>query len=426
MSKQVNERLLFWGSCFALITTAFTFAIRAGILPELGDQFGLSAEQLGFINSMWFLGFPISMVLGGIFYNSIGPKRIMQFAFIVHTLGIILTIYAGGYTLLLISTLLIGLGNGCTEAACNPMIADAYTGNKVDKMLNRFHMWFPGGIVLGSLISKFMTDFALGWQAQMWIIMIPTIIYAAMFYGQRFPKPKLEEMRSLRENVKALGSPVFIFLFLCFALTAISEFGPQQWVNIVMAESGASPMIILALVTGLMAVGRFFAGPVVKTLGQPGVLLGGSIFTAIGIYMFSIFTGAMAYVAAIFFAIGVCYFWPVMIGTAAKRVPKTGALGLSLLGAIGMFSTSIFQPIIGGWIDSARSNYAEMGLSGSELELAAGQATLAQIAVFPLILIVLFTIFYIWQKKSDKKTVDEMAQKTAAAAPNIAKAPDNM
>ncbi|MCW9706719.1 MFS transporter [Fodinibius salsisoli] len=419
MSKQINKRTLFLGSCFALITTAFTFAIRAGILPQLGEQFGLTNEQLGFINSMWFLGFPISMVLGGIFYNSIGPKRIMQFAFVMHTLGIILTIYAGGYTLLLISTLLIGLGNGCTEAACNPMIADAYEGNMVDKMLNRFHMWFPGGIVLGSLISKFMGDFSMGWQAQMWIIMIPTIIYPILFFGQKFPEPKLEEMKSLKENVKALGSPVFIFLFLCFALTAISEFGPQQWVNIVMAQSGASPMLILALVTGLMAVGRFFAGPVVKALGQPGVLLSGAILTAIGIYMFSIFTGAMAYVAAVFFAMGVCYFWPVMLGAGAKRAPKTGALGLSLLGGIGMFSTSIFQPIIGSWIDSSRATYAATGLSGSELELAAGQATLAKVAIFPCILIVLFTIFYIWQKKSDKKTVDEMAHATEATAPNV-------
>lgn len=413
MSKQVNKRILFLGSCFALITTAFTFAIRAGILPQLGDQFGLSAEQLGFINSMWFLGFPISMVLGGIFYNTIGPKRIMQFAFVVHLLGIIMTIYAGGYTTLLISTLLIGLGNGCTEAACNPMIADAYEGNMVDKMLNRFHMWFPGGIVLGSLISKFMTDFSMGWEAQMWIILIPTIAYAGLFWGQKFPEPKLEEMKSLKENVKALASPVFIFLFFCFALTAISEFGPQQWTSIVLSQSGASPMIILALVTGLMAVGRFFAGPVVATLGQPGVLLGGSIFATIGVYLFSVSTGAMAYVAAVIFAIGVCYFWPVMLGTAAKRAPKTGALGLSLLGGIGMFSTSIFQPIIGSWIDSARATYADMGLSGSELELAAGQATLAKVATFPAILIVLFTIFYIWQKKADIKTVDEMAEGTA-------------
>jgi len=54
--------------------------------------------------------------------------------------------------------LLIGIGNGCTEAACNPMIADAYEGKQMNTLLNRFHMWFPGGIVLGSLISKFMTD----------------------------------------------------------------------------------------------------------------------------------------------------------------------------------------------------------------------------------------------------------------------------
>src|SRR5699024_5912327 len=130
MDQQVNKRVLFTVSCLAIITTAFTFAIRAGILPELGSQFGLSAAQLGFINSMLFLGMPISMVLVGIFYISIEPKRIMQFAFVVHTLGIILTIYAGGYTLLLLSTLLIGLGNGCTEAACTPMIADSYEGSK--------------------------------------------------------------------------------------------------------------------------------------------------------------------------------------------------------------------------------------------------------------------------------------------------------
>ena len=392
MNEQINKQTLFYGSCFALITTAFTFSIRAGILPQLGDEFGLSAAQLGFINSMWFFGFPISMILGGIFYNTIGPKNIMNIAFVTHVLGILLTIYAGGYTTLLISTLLIGFGNGCTEAACNPMIADSYKGNMVDKMLNRFHMWFPGGIVVGSLISKFMTDANMGWQAQIWIMLIPAVIYFALFFGQKFPKPKLEEMKSLTENFKALFSPVFLFLFFTMALTAITEFGPQQWVSVTLADSGASPMIILALVTGLMAVGRFFAGPVIGALGQTGVLLGGAIFAAIGIYLFSVVTGPMAYVAAIFFAIGVCYFWPTMVGAAAKRAPLTGALGLSLIGGMGMFSSAIFQPVIGGWIDDARATAESMGLSGGELELAAGQATLTRMVMFPAILIVLFII----------------------------------
>ncbi|WP_353140369.1 MFS transporter [Pseudopedobacter sp.] len=405
MNENINKSALFNGSCFALITTAFTFAIRAGILPQLGEEFNLTAEQLGFINSMWFLGFPISMIIGGLVYHTFGPKNIMRVAFVSHTLGIILTIFSGGYALLLVSTLFIGFGNGCTEAACNPMIADTYSGVKMNKMLNRFHMWFPGGIVLGSLISKFMTDFGASWQAQMWVLMIPTIIYAVLFYGKAFPKPKVEGVTSLTENFKAMLTPVYIFLFCCMALTAISEFGTQQWVGLIMSSSGASPMLILALVTGLMAVGRFFAGPVVHKFGQTGVLLGSAVFATIGIYLFSTVTGPSVYAAAVIFAIGVCYFWPTMVGAVAQRVPLSGALGMSVIGGVGMFSTSIFQPIIGSWIDGSRAENIAAGLTGSALELASGQDTLAKMVTFPAILIVLFTIFYFWQRRSKNDTV---------------------
>lgn len=402
MNDNINKSALFYGSCFALITTGFTFSIRAGILPQLGAQFGLSAEQLGFINSMWFLGFPISMVIGGMIYHTVGPKIIMTVAFLCHALGILLTIYAGGYTTLLISTLLIGIANGCTEAACNPMIADMYSGVKMNKMLNRFHMWFPGGILLGALISKFMTDLGLSWEAQMWFIMVPAVTYAVLFFGKAFPKPQVEGATSLGANFKAMLSPLYIFLIICMALTAITEFGPGQWVEIILGSSGADPMLILALTAGLVAVLRFFAGPVVAALGQTGVLLGGAIFAAIGIYMFSTVTGSMAYVAAIIFALGYGYFWPVMVGSVAQRVPLSSALGMSIIGAVGMFSSSIFQPIIGSWIDSSIAEYTAQGLTGNALQLAAGQETLEKMIAFPAILIVLFTILFFWQKKSGK------------------------
>ena len=396
MNDQTNKRL-FYASCFALITTAFSFSIRAGILPELGRTFELTAQQLGVINSMWFLGFPISMVIGGIFYGTLGPKKIMIFAFFAHMVGILLTIYSGGYTGLLISTLFIGLGNGCTEAACNPMIAASYSGKQMNTLLNRFHMWFPGGIVLGSLVSFAMTKMDLGWEAQIWIILIPTIIYAYLFYGQPFPEPK-KEIASLSQNLKAMASPLFIFIGICMTLTAISEFGPQQWTGIIMAKSGAEPMVILALVTGLMAVGRYFGGEFVHKFDQTGVLLGSAIFTALGIFLFSTQTGPMAYVAAVFFAMGVCYFWPNMIGFVAEKIPLSGAIGMSVVGALVMFSTSIWQPIIGGWIDSAREKSTAMGLEGDALELAAGQATLQTMITFPAILIVLFTVLLFWMR----------------------------
>ena len=395
-----NSNRLFYGSCFALITTAFSFSIRAGILPQLAETFSLSGQQLGFINSMWFLGFPISMILGGLFYHTIGPKKIMQVAFLTHTLGIVLTIFSGGYTGLLVSTLLIGIGNGCTEAACNPMIADANEGKRMNTLLNRFHMWFPGGIVLGSLISLLMTSLDLGWQAQIWIIMIPTLIYVYLFFGQEFPKPKMEKVASIGENFKAMLSPLYLFILGCMALTAISEFGPQQWTTLILSDSGAHPMVILALITGLMAIGRYFGGDIVSKFDQTGVLLGSAILTAIGIFLFSTQTGGMVYVAAIFFALGVCYFWPNMIGFVAEKIPLSGALGMSIVGGMGMFSSSIFQTIIGGWIDSSTAEQAALGLTGTALDLAAGQQTLTNMVSFPVILIVLFTILYFWQRNA--------------------------
>ncbi|WP_425237658.1 MFS transporter [Ulvibacterium sp.] len=404
-TSMVNDKRLFYGSCFALITTALSFSIRAGILPQLGEELSLSATQLGFINQMWFLGFPISMVIGGLIYHKVGGKAIMQFAFFAHAIGIIMTIYSGSYTGLLISTLLIGLGNGCTEAACNPMIADAYEGNKMSKMMNRFHMWFPGGIVIGSIVSKIMTDMGMSWESQIWVILIPTLIYAYLFFGQTWPKAKVKEGATLMGNLKAMVSPLFLFMIACMSLTAISEFGPQQWVGLILSKSGASPMIILALVTGIMAVARYFGGEMVHKFDQTGVLLGSAVLATIGIYLFSTQTGAMAYVAAIFFALGIAYFWPNMVGFVADKIPKSGALGLSIIGAVGMFSSSIFQPIIGSWIDADKAEAAAAGLTGDELELVSGQATLETMTLFPGILIVLFTILYFWMKNRKPEAV---------------------
>ncbi len=393
-----NANRLFYGSCFALITTAFSFAIAAGILDQLKTELELTAGQAGLITSMWFLGFPISMVIGGLIYHKVGGKVIMQFAFFAHAIGILLLIFSGSYMLLLVANLLIGLGNGCTEAACNPMIADAYEGNRMSKMLNRFHMWFPGGIAVGSLLSSFMASNDIMGQDQVWLLLIPAIIYAYLFFGQSWPKAKVQEAATIGVNLKAIATPLFLFIGVCMALTAISEFGPNQWVGLILAKSGAQPMIILALTAGLMAVARYFGGDMVAKFNQTGVLLGSAILATIGIYLFSTQTGAMAYVAAIVFALGIAYFWPNMIGLVATKIPKSGALGMSIIGAIGMFANSIFQPIIGGWIDSDKAAAAAEGFTGDELELVSGQATLGTMVLFPAILIVLFTLLYFWLK----------------------------
>ncbi|MCR9290920.1 MAG: MFS transporter [Bacteroidetes bacterium] len=394
--QNVNQKQLFNASCIALIVTAMTFAIRAGILGQLGTDFQLNDQELGWVNSMAFLGFPVATVLGGLLYNSIGPRKLMYFAFFAHLLGLVLTIFAAGFWTLLISTFFIGVANGTVEAACNPMIADLYPNNKTT-MLNKFHVWFPGGIVIGSLVSLAMTTLGMGWQLQIAIMLIPTLIYAYLIFGQNFPEGENIET-STSTNIKSLLSPLFLLVAVCMSLTAVTELGTQQWVERILGKAGASPMLVLALVTGLMAVGRYFAGPIIHRLNPTGVLWGGSIIAVLGIYLMSIATGGMVYFAAILFAIGVMYFWPTMLGFTSEYLPKTGALGMSLIGGVGMFATAMWQPVIGKWLDDARQVALDSGVSADAADLAAGQAALGNIVLFPIVLVFLFGILYFYMK----------------------------
>jgi MFS family permease len=404
MDSTISKKTLFNASCIALIVTAMTFAIRAGILVELGNDFNLNNTQLGWINSMAFWGFPVATIFGGLLYNYFGPKKLLVFAFVAHLFVLILTIYASGFTLLLLSSFLIGFANGSVEAACNPLIADMYTTNRTT-MLNKFHVWFPGGIVIGALATNFMNTLGLGWQLKIAIMIIPTLIYGFMFFKAIFPKSENIDTDT-SNNIKSLFSLLFIFIAVCMTLTATTELGTQQWLQPLLEKSGANPMLILAMTTGIMAVGRYFAGPIVHKLNPIGVLFMSAIVSTVAIYFMSIADGTGLYGAAILFAFGVCYFWPTMIGFVAEYIPRTGALGMSLVGGMGMFATGIWNPIIGSWIDTNTKNALESGLSQDLAEVVAGKATLANMTYFPLILIVFFGILFINRKKLEKLRIN--------------------
>jgi len=404
--ENVNKKQLFVAACIALVVTAMTFAIRAGILADLGIQFNLNDTQLGWVNSMAFWGFPLATIFGGLLYNKLGARKLMILAFVSHLVGLVMTIFAGGFVTLLVSSFLIGFANGSVEAACNPLIADMYTNNRT-AMLNKFHVWFPGGIVIGALISKFMTDFGLGWQMQIAIMLVPTLVYGYLFFKQEFPESQhIETDTSV--NIKSLINPLFLFIALCMTLSATSELGVQQWVEKILGGSGVQPMLILAMVTGIMALGRYFAGPLVHRLNPTGVLFMSSIVTTIAIYSLSVMDGPMIYVSAVLFALGVCYFWPTTIGFVSEYLPKTGALGMSLIGGAGMFATGIWQPVIGSWLDKGREAAIASGASADVAEIVAGKTTLSYMVFFPLALVVLYGILFFMRKKLEKHRVPQI------------------
>ncbi len=169
-------------------------------------------------------------------------------------------------------------------------------------------------------------------------------------------------------------SLLFPLMLFAMFLTASTELGTNQWINALLDGAGIDPMIILVVVTGVMAVGRYFAGPLIHRLHSTGVLLGSAVLSVVGLYLLSISVGAsMTLGAAVLFAMGVCYFWPTMLGFVSEYIPNSGALGLSVMGGAGMVATSMVLPIMGRSIDNAGP-----------------QMTLRYLTLMPIILVLLF------------------------------------
>ena len=351
----MNRGQLFTAACISLLVTSLSFGIRAGILGDLGTQFQLSTSELAVIASTAFWGFPLAIIVGGILVDIIGMKRLLVAAFVLHFLGIALTIFATGFASLFISTLFIGLGNGTVEAACNPLVTSLYPENKTTR-LNYFHLWFPGGIVIGSLLVFFTKNINIGgidiWKLQVGLMFLPTIIYGYLFSKLKFPvTERVAAGVSSGEMYRALANPLFIVMIILMFGTAITELFTGQWIDVLLHNVTDNAILLLAIDTGVMVIGRAFAGPVVHRLAPQGVLLMSAIFAALGLYMLGHYTGSMLYAGALVFGIGVCYFWPTMLGFVSENLPKTGAVGLNLMGGAGMFAVSVYMIFMGGYYD---------------------------------------------------------------------------
>lgn len=437
MEQKYNAQRLFVGSCLALLVTSLTFAIRAKIEGVFSTEYGLTGQEIGWAFGPAFWGFTVAMFVGGLLIDAVKTRSIVWLAFFSHLIGIILLLMAKDKTMLFVSNVFIGLGNGSVEAACNPLVATIYPKDKT-KMLNRFHVWFPGGIVTGGILAWLLMDnMNVSWQVLASLLFIPLAIYGYLFFGQTIPETeRVSSGVSYRDMLKNVGAPftiialvgfmilaaslpiqidftssltyivlalvviaiiiegklinkislLFPFMLFCMFLTASTELGTNQWINALLSDNGINPMIILVVVTGIMAVGRYFAGPLVHRLNPAGVLLGSSVLSVAGLYWLSVSEGAgMTLAAAIVFAFGVCYFWPTMIGFVAEYIPKSGALGLSILGGAGMVATSMVLPIMGKSIDTEGA-----------------QMTLRYMAILPAILVVLFIFLNVYMRNKPK------------------------
>ena len=349
----ISRNRLFYGSCLALLTTAFAFTVIAGIAFSVKSEFILTNAQLGVFTGVFFIGFTVSQAIFSPLCDVIGMRWIVRGAFVGHVAGAILIMTAQGYVPAVAGSLCAGLGAGLVEAGCNPLVAALYPDNKTSK-LNHFHMWFPyGNLIAAVILTLIFAQLGAGWRSQLILVLVPALGYGLMMFTAPFPQTEgVTAGVSVGESFKALFAPIMLVMMPMMLLTASMELPPSSWVPSVLQAGGINGLLVFGFVFGIMGTLRLLAGPVVKALTPTGILFGSAVLATLGLFLFSMAeTTLMAFLTAAIWAAGIAYFWPTMLGYVSERNPKSGALGLGVMGAVGMLASFFVTPWLGDIAD---------------------------------------------------------------------------
>ncbi|MDB5498238.1 MAG: major facilitator superfamily 1, partial [Phenylobacterium sp.] len=341
---------LFLGSCTAITALAFSFAALSAVMYQLKTEFLLDNAQVGLIGGAGLWGMAISQISFSSLCDLVGMRNLLRLALAGHVAGVLLFVFATGFQSLIAGALVLAVANGVIEAVCNPLTATLFPDRKAG-MLNRMHLWFPGGIVLGGLACWGLDQVHADWRAKMLIVLIPALAYGVVFLREKFPPTEAAAAgHKLSDAFKAAATSPLLWMFLALmSITMSLELGPNRWIPAVLQAGGLPGILVLVMVNGVMAVTRANAHAILARVSPPIVLMTSTGVAGLGLLGLSYAaTPAQTIITALVFAIGIAIVWPTMMGFVAERTPKTGALGLGLMAAAGSLAVGLVTtPLLG-------------------------------------------------------------------------------
>jgi len=407
-----REDRLFVACIIALITTAFGFVVRGFLVAEWATQFNLTQGQVGAIQGAGLFPFALSIVFFSLIIDRIGYGRCMAFAFFGHVTSAIITVTANSFEQLYVGTLIFALANGTVEAVINPVVATLYPRSKTHH-LNMLHSGWPGGMVIGGLLMILLG--AASWRWKIGLFLLPTAFYGFLMLGQKFPVQErvasgVSYADMLREFgwgscfivsffvvyaldsvfgslglyagtvptwaavvlaavptlafavvYKSFGRPMFVFLLLVMILLATTELGVDSWITNLMTPvlakySVYGGLYLLMYTSFIMAILRFFAGPIVHRTSPLGLLAICAAVASTGLFWIAN-AGAAAgaiFAAGTMYGIGKAFFWPTTLGVVTEQFPRGGAMTINAIAGVGMISVGVLGgPILGTIQDQA-------------------------------------------------------------------------
>jgi fucose permease len=263
----------------AVFTLAVCFIILGSISVELMDRLKMDENQFGTLISLFSLSCLIAQLFIGFMVDKFGHKLLAVGGFLIGGLAILLLAFSTSYALVLVATLLLGIGAICCNTVGNTLLPVVLFEGKDPARASNFGCGFVGlGFVLVPLlIGTFMNDLGLSYTVSVSVIGVGVLVFAVVALLPHYPQASTGF-----ELIKSLGllrRPVVLAASAALACYIGLEWTMNNWTKPLMTElyeTAGNPnavrnaSLVLMLFGLAMAVGRF-ATSALKNVSAMGV-----------------------------------------------------------------------------------------------------------------------------------------------------------
>ena len=345
MSQTYSKSRLIPAMILGILTYGLIAALLGTILPELGEKFGLSAEQSGMIATMQALGLMIASVAVGPIVDNKGKKTGIVAGLGGITLGLLGLIYTASYEVALLSMLILGLGGGMLVTGSNALISEI-SEEKRSSALNLLNMFFGLGTMITPLLAA-----NVGALSSTYALSIALTVFAALTLlvnmATPMPPPTGDRGFVASEAPALLRQPALYLLSLMLFLYVACEVGVFNWlVKYLVDEQGveisyARNVLAWGFALGLL-LGRVIISRILLAVAEIKVTLWASVAMLVTTFAMlkvgdPVLVGVSVFVAGLAMApmfpttLGICgNIFTKMTGTAMGIVITSGWIGLTL------------------------------------------------------------------------------------------------
>lgn len=296
MSQDVSKNKLLWIAGLGWLFDAMDVGMLSFIIAALQKEWGLTAEQMGWIGSMNSIGMAVGAFVFGLLADRIGRKQVFIITLLLFSIGSGLSAFATTLTVFLILRFFIGMGLGGELPVASTLVSESVPAHERGKIVVLLESFWAGGWLLAALISFFIIP-VYGWQMALILGAIPALyaIYLRINLpdSQKFIAVKTAERRSVWRNIADVWAKPYArqttMLWILWFAVVFSYYGMFLWLPSVMVMKGFSlikSFEYVLIMTLAQLPGYFSVAWLIERIGRKAVLIIYLVGTALSAYFF--------------------------------------------------------------------------------------------------------------------------------------------